>query len=41
MSGQVFVVIRLYLYGDAGPATVQREEPVWRKWINQLFPTPQ
>jgi hypothetical protein len=41
MCGQVFVVIRLYLYGDAGPATVQRDEPLWRKWINQLFPTVQ
>jgi uncharacterized protein YndB with AHSA1/START domain len=38
MCGQVFVVIRLYLYGDAGPATVQRDEPFWRKWINDLFP---
>jgi hypothetical protein len=38
MCGQVFVVIRLYLYGDAGPATVERDEPVWRKWIDQLFP---
>ena len=38
MCGQVFVVIRLYLYGDAGPSTVQRDEPFWRKWINDLFP---
>jgi hypothetical protein len=41
MCGQVFVVIRLYLYGDAGPSTVQRDEPLWRKWVNQLFPAVQ
>ncbi len=38
MCGQVFVVIRLYLYGDGAPAAVLRDEPLWRTWINRLFP---
>jgi hypothetical protein len=41
MCGQVFVVIRLYLYGDSAPAVVLRDEPVWRSWMNQLFPPTQ
>jgi uncharacterized protein YndB with AHSA1/START domain len=38
MCGQVFVVVRLYLYGDGAPAAVLRDEPLWRLWMNQLFP---
>lgn len=38
MCGQVFVVIRLYLYGNRAPGAVQRDEPLWRTWMDQLFP---
>jgi len=38
MCGQVFVVIRLYLYGDRAPAAVLRDEPLWHTWMNEHFP---
>jgi uncharacterized protein YndB with AHSA1/START domain len=38
MCGQVFVVIRLYLYGDRAPAAVRRDEPLWHAWMNEHFP---
>jgi len=41
MCGQVFVVIRLYFYGDTAPAAALRDEPVWRSWMNQVFPPTQ
>lgn len=40
MGGQVYVYVCLYLYGDAGRAVAEREEPVWREWIDRLFPAP-
>jgi len=39
MCGQIFVVIRLYLYGDRAPAAVLRDEPLWRTWMNEHFPS--
>ncbi|HEY7061047.1 MAG TPA: SRPBCC domain-containing protein [Chloroflexota bacterium] len=38
MGGQVFLPIRLYLYGDQAPAVVARDEPVWQAWIAGHFP---
>lgn len=38
MCGQVFVMIRLYLYGDRAPASVLRDEPLWHAWMKDLFP---
>jgi uncharacterized protein YndB with AHSA1/START domain len=38
MSGQVYLSIRLYLYGDRAPAAVTRDEPVWQAWMNEHFP---
>ncbi len=40
MGGQVYLYVCLYLYGDEGRAAAAREEPVWRAWIDRLFPAP-
>lgn len=40
MGGQVCVSVVLYLYGDGARAVVAREEPVWRAWLDRLFPAP-
>ena len=40
MGGQVCVGATLYLYGDQARAVVAREEPVWRAWLDRLFPAP-
>jgi uncharacterized protein YndB with AHSA1/START domain len=37
MGGQVFLSVRLYLYGDAAPAAVARAEPVWQEWLSTRF----
>jgi uncharacterized protein YndB with AHSA1/START domain len=38
MGGQVFLPMRLYLYGDRAPAAVARDEPVWQAWMYEHFP---
>jgi uncharacterized protein YndB with AHSA1/START domain len=38
MGGQVFLSIRLYLYGDQAAAAVARDEPLWQAWIAERFP---
>jgi uncharacterized protein YndB with AHSA1/START domain len=38
MGGQVYLAVRLYLYGDRSAAAVARDEPVWRAWMNERFP---
>jgi len=40
MAGQVFLPIRLYLYGDQALAAARRDEPVWQAWMSERFPTP-
>jgi uncharacterized protein YndB with AHSA1/START domain len=40
MGGQTCVSVRVFLYGDDAAAAVEREEPRWREWVNQLFPVP-
>lgn len=39
MGGQVFLPIRLFLYGDQAPAAAARAEPVWQAWVNEHFPS--
>jgi uncharacterized protein YndB with AHSA1/START domain len=39
MGGQVYVSIRLYLYGDQASAIVTRDEPLWSAWMNKAFPS--
>jgi uncharacterized protein YndB with AHSA1/START domain len=40
MGGQVCLYICLYLYGDGARAVAAREEPVWRAWLDRVFPAP-
>lgn len=40
MGGQVYPVVRLYLYGDGAKAAAAREEPLWQAWLNERFPVP-
>jgi uncharacterized protein YndB with AHSA1/START domain len=39
LGGQVYVSIRLYLYGDQASAAVARDEPLWQAWMNKAFPS--
>jgi uncharacterized protein YndB with AHSA1/START domain len=38
MGGQIYMPIRIYLYGDRASAAVARDEPLWQSWINEHFP---
>ncbi|MEM7236192.1 MAG: SRPBCC domain-containing protein, partial [Planctomycetota bacterium] len=38
MGEQVYVSLRFFLYGDDAEATLAREEPVWKAWIDGVFP---
>lgn len=40
MGGQVYLSMRLYLYGDQAPAAVTKSEPIWQAWIAKTFPPP-
>ena len=35
MGGQVYLSIRLYLYGDRASAAALRDEPLWQAWIKE------
>lgn len=37
MGGQVFLSLRLYLYGEQAAAAVARDEPLWRAWMSERF----
>lgn len=38
MGGQIFLPVRLYLYGDRAEQAVAVEEPVWQAWLTERFP---
>ena len=38
MGGQVYLSIRIFVYGDDAPGAVARAEPEWRAWIDAHFP---
>ncbi|MEX0713881.1 MAG: SRPBCC domain-containing protein [Pirellulales bacterium] len=38
MGGQVYLPVRLYLYGDQAAAAAARAEPLWQAWMNERFP---
>jgi uncharacterized protein YndB with AHSA1/START domain len=38
MGGAVFVVLRLYLFGDRAQEAAKRNEPLWQAWFNSRFP---
>jgi uncharacterized protein YndB with AHSA1/START domain len=33
-------MLNLFVYGDAGPAVIARNEPLWRAWMEERFPAP-
>jgi uncharacterized protein YndB with AHSA1/START domain len=37
MGGQVYLSIRLYLYGDRASTAALRDEPLWQAWIKERF----
>jgi uncharacterized protein YndB with AHSA1/START domain len=39
LSGQVYLSIRMYLYGDQASTVVARDEPLWHSWMNKYFPS--
>lgn len=38
MGGQFFISMNFYLYGERAAAAVERDEPLWRAWMNAHFP---
>ncbi|MFO0839178.1 MAG: SRPBCC domain-containing protein [Phycisphaerae bacterium] len=40
-GGMVMVCMSVYLYGDKAKAAVERDEPVWKKWMAEQFPPAQ
>jgi uncharacterized protein YndB with AHSA1/START domain len=38
MGGQVYLPIRIFLYGEQAAAAATRDEPVWQAWMNERFP---
>jgi uncharacterized protein YndB with AHSA1/START domain len=38
-KGPTHVFVRGYLYGKAGPEALALEEPVWREWLAERFPS--
>jgi uncharacterized protein YndB with AHSA1/START domain len=38
-KGPTHVFVRGYLYGDSGADALAREEPVWREWLAERFPS--
>lgn len=38
MGGQIYLPIRIYLYGDWASAVALRDEPLWQSWMNERFP---
>jgi uncharacterized protein YndB with AHSA1/START domain len=38
MGGRVYLVMDLFLYGDHAAATIERDGPAWRAWMEARFP---
>ncbi|WP_437742652.1 hypothetical protein WMF39_45200 [Sorangium sp. So ce1504] len=38
MAGQIFLPIRIYLYGEGAQAAAARDEPLWQAWMAEWFP---
>lgn len=38
MDGQVYLSVRLYLYGETAADAAARAEPLWQAWIGERFP---
>lgn len=39
MGGQVYLSVRIYLYGEQAASVVARDEPLWQAWMGERFPT--
>lgn len=39
LGGQVYLSIRLYLYGDQASVVIARDELLWHAWMNEHFPS--
>jgi hypothetical protein len=37
MGGQVYLTMRLYLYGDTAPAAAAQAEADWQGWMGEHF----
>jgi hypothetical protein len=37
----MMVYVAIYLYGPNAKAAAERDEPIWRKWMDDRFPPPQ
>jgi uncharacterized protein YndB with AHSA1/START domain len=38
MGGQVYLTVRLYLFGERAATVATAVEPVWQAWLNDRFP---
>jgi hypothetical protein len=38
-GGQVHALVSLYLYDDRGTVAAERDQPLWRAWMNERFPS--
>lgn len=41
MGGQVYLPIRLYLYGEQAPTAAAEHEPQWQAWLERHFAPPE
>ena len=39
-AGQVLLSFNLYLFGEDAAAVRERDEPLWRAWMEARFPAP-
>lgn len=37
-GGMVMAYVAIYLYGSNAKAAVERDEPIWQKWMDEKFP---
>jgi len=40
-GGMVMLCMSVYLYGGKAQAAVERDQPIWQKWMAERFPMPQ
>jgi hypothetical protein len=40
MGGQIYIVMDLHYYGEAGQEAFKRDEPKWQEWMNTNYPFP-
>jgi hypothetical protein len=40
MSGQAFLLVGFFFYGDGAAAAAAQAEPLWSAWMSERFPMP-